>query len=370
VKRRLSTGLALLFSILPTAADATTAPSLAQRVHIDGVLDEYAPDEWVLDASSTLPEPDDDSSWGDDNEITRVALTWDRDFLYLAVEFRARDAQAALLVANRAGGLASLEDAGTFRRAIELPGAAINLIALATFSAQPEVARADDAHPFALVDRARLPAASRGSLDGRGGFEMAVPWSMLAIANPIRLAAAVTGGLGEGAGDAAPDASAELEADRFARAVLDRLLVIDADLDDDGVADAGVAPRASSSVEPHAEPPLARGDAKLALSVDPRAFAPERGETAGVSFRVDELDEVYVSCRVFSIDGSPVRTLFTDALRTRLGGALAPDPRDHWDGRDDRGEVVRGGAYVVVAEWGLARGEKSARATAAVVVAR
>jgi hypothetical protein len=232
------------------------------------------------------------------------------------------------------------------------------------------VARSDTAHPFGLVDRGALPAAIAVSLDGRGGFEMAVPWSMLSIERPVRLAAAITGETGEGAGDAAPDPSAALDPDRFGRAVLDRMLVVDADADDDGLADPGVAPRSVVSVEPQSDATLPRGDAKLALEVRPRAFAPDRAQTAALSFPVQDLDEIYLTCDVFSIDGSHVKTLFADALRARVDGSLAPDPRDQWDGTDDRGQVVRGGAYVLVAAWGLSRGERSARATASVVVVR
>jgi hypothetical protein len=367
--RRFATCLVLLAPLLPAAAAATTAPSLTQRIAIDGRLDEYAHDEWVLDATTPLSETGGDSRWGADSEITRVALTWDREFLYVAVELAVRDARVAVFIANRAGGLPTLENAGDFRRAITLLDP-VNLVALAGGSRPPQVARSDAAHPFGLVDRAALPAAIAVSLDGRGGFEMAVPWSMLSPGRPVRLVAAITGETGEGAGDAAPDPSASLDPDPHARSVLDRVLTFVADADGDGAADAGVAPRADVVVTPHTESTLPRGGAKLAVEVSPRVFAPDRAEAAALSFPAQDVDEIYLTCEVFSIDGSRVRTLFTDAPRARVGGSLAPDPRDRWDGTDDRGEVVRGGTYVLVAGWGLARGERSARATAAVAVVR
>jgi len=368
--RRVAAALVLFASFLPPAACATTAFSLSDRITIDGTLDEYAGDEWVLDATSSLPETDRDSRWGSDNDISRVAVTWDRGFLYVAVEFRTFDTFAAVLFSNRAGGLFSLEDAGALRRAIDVPGIPINLIALAAPGRSPEVARVDAANPFSLVDRATLPAAVKGGLDGRAGFEMAVPWTFLTLANPVRLVGAITGEVGEGAGDAAPDPTAALDSDRFARATLDRGLVFDADTNDDGLSDIGVAPRTAATLEPGSDPARSRTDADLAVDVDPRAFAPDQGEAAAFSFRVESLDAVYVSCAVFSIDGSRVKTLFEDVLRTRLGDALTPDARDRWDGTNAAGEIVRGGAYAVVAEWGPARGERAGRATAAVVVVR
>ena len=367
---RVATGLALIALLLPVAARSTTAPSLSDRVFIDGSLDEYAPDEWVLDVTSLLPETNHDSRWGRDNDISRVAITWDHRFLYLAVEFRSHDSQAIVLVSNRSGGLASLDDTGTFRRAIDMPGIPINLVALASPGRPPEVARVDAAHPFSLVDRATLPAAVIGDLDGRAGVEMAIPWSIVVIDLPVRIVGAITGEVGQGAGDSAPDASAVLDPDRYARASLDRWLVIDADLDDDDVADSGVSPRAAVVVEPDAGATRPRDDATLAIDVTPRAFAPDRGEFADLSFSVGSVDEVYVTCEVYSINGTRVRTLFADALRTRSGTALIPDPRDRWDGTNESGVVVRGGAYVVAAQWGLSRSERSGRATAAAVVVR
>ena len=368
--RRLATGLVLLAFLIPAAVPATTAISLSDRIVVDGLLEDYAPDEWVLDPSTAFPERSGDSRWGGDREILRVAVTWDRTYLYLAVEFTARDAQTAVFLANRAGGLVSLEDAGEFRRAIDLTGMAVNVWALASPAREPRVARADDSHPFALVDEAAVPAAVRASSDGHGALELAVPWSMLDLAGAVRLVAAITGDEGEGAGDAAPDPSGVLDPGRHARAVLDRHLRFDADLDDDGTADEGVSPRAGAVVEPNTDAALPRPDGGLTVAVAPRAFAPDRGESVEVSFGTVALEQAYVTCAVYSMDGSRVRTLFSDALRTRAGAGFTPDPRDRWDGRDEAGRVVRGGAYVVAVEWGLARGERSGRAAAPVVVVR
>jgi hypothetical protein len=164
------------------------------------VLNEYSADEWVLDSASNPTESSSDSRWGSDNDIARVALTWDRTYLYIGVEARTFDSFLALFISNRAGGLTTLENAGEFRRAIELPFP-LNLIALAQPGRIPDVARADDAHPFGLVDRGAVNVAMAGTRTGPVGFEMAVPWSMLSLAQPVKLAAAITGDIGTGAGD-------------------------------------------------------------------------------------------------------------------------------------------------------------------------
>jgi hypothetical protein len=364
---RFTTGLVILALLHALAARATTAPSLSDRIHVDGVLDEYAADEWVLDATSALAERPDDSAWGSADEVTRVALTWDHDFLYLAVEGRALEAFLSLVVSNRAGGLRSLEEAGDFRRAVELPGLPVNLIALAAPERVPDVARADDSHPFALVAGSALPRAVAGVRGGVVGFEMAVPWSMLSLTNPVRVVAAITGQVGTGAGDAAPDAHTALDDDRFARAVLDRHLVFSADSDGDGVPDDSVSTRDVAAVQGGTTPASSSNDAEVRLDVVKRAFAPDRGEYAELGFEV-ESGAVFVNLYVYSLEGERVRFVneqFPD-VHVTAGSMVSV----LWGGMDDNGAIVAGGTYIVVADWGYSRGEHSGRAKAAVVVVR
>lgn len=364
--RRLATGLVLAVLLLPLVAHATTAPSLSDRIKIDGVLDEYAPDEWVLDATSTLPETGQDSSWGSDDDISRVAITWDQAFLYIAVEGRTFDAFFSAFVSNRAGGLRTLEDAGAFRRAIEFFQFPVNLIALAQPQRLPDVARADDAHPFALVDRTALPAAVSRT-DGVTGFEMAVPWSMLSLAQPVRVVAAITGEVGSGAGDAAPDPTTMLDDDRFARAVLNRWFEIDADTDDNGVADPGIAPRSAGRVEPDDTTSVHGRNASVRFNVHKRVFAPDRGEQSLLDFVVDR-GPVYVNLYVYSLEGERIKVLnefFPDARLDTDSAWWAA-----WSGDDENGDIVPGGTYIVVADWGYSRGEHSGRTKCAVVVVR
>ena len=358
-------GLVIVALLLPpVTAHATTANSLSGRVVIDGVLNEYSADEWVLDDSSTVPEAAGDSRWGSDNDIRRIALTWDRTYLYIGVEARTFDSFLALFISNRAGGLTTLEDTGKFRRAIELPSP-LNLIALAQPGSIPDVARADDTHPFGLVDRGAVNVAIAGTRTAAIGFEMAVPWSMLSIAQPVKLAAAITGEIGTGAGDVAPDASSMMEVDRFARAVIDRLLELDADTDNDGLADIGISPRAAVTWSA-TSPSEARPDAKVKVSASPRAFAPDRAETT--TLRVDVQgagnSQVYLTLTIFSMEGDRVRHL-NDSYQFSDGSLLLD-----WDGHDDENRIVRGGAYIVVVDWGYNRGEHNGRAKTALVVSR
>ncbi|HKW15828.1 MAG TPA: hypothetical protein VJS69_15190, partial [Candidatus Krumholzibacteria bacterium] len=351
-------GLAVALLLQPLAAHATTANSLSGRVVIDGVLNEYAADEWVLDSTANTIESASDSPWGSDNDIARVALTWDRTYLYIGVEARTFDSFLALFVSNRAGGLTTLENAGAFRRAIEIPNP-VNLVALAEPGRIPDVARADDAHPFGLVDRGAVHVAINGVRTGLIGFEMAVPWSMLAIAQPVKLVAAITGEVGTGAGDAAPDASTAQDSDRFVRAVLDRWFEINADVDHDGLPDIGISPRTTGSVLPPVSSLPRRDEAVVHFRVPTRAFAPDRAEWQNVVFVADGA-RVFVNFYAYSLEGERIRWLNRDMPDLQMpGGSEVAVP---WDGTDEHGAIVRGGTYIIVADWGYNRGEHAGRA--------
>jgi hypothetical protein len=363
--RRCAGGLVLLASLAPHAVHSTTATSLGARIAIDGVLDEYAPDEWVLDSTSAFPESDTDSRWGSDADVARVALTWDDEFLYVAVDFRSRGEYAAVFLAGAAGGLTALDGAGSFRRAIDLPGIRPTLLALAVPHAAPSVAMVDAFHPFGLVDRATLPAAVQSTLDGRAGFEMAIPWARLSLEGPVRLVSAITGGVGSGSGDAAPDPRATPDAERFARARLDRVLAVVADADADGRPDAGVSPRAVVTVETSEEGTLAHGSDSIEVRVDARAFAPDRAEVATftVAPTTGEFENVSGSCTIYSVDGREVRE-----FSVTLGGPAAATSIT-WDGRDAQGRIVPGGVFVAAFDLEFTGGAERTRARATIGVA-
>lgn len=376
ISRRLLALLAPLVLLLDQPSAATTAASLADRIAIDGDLSDWASDEWVLDATSTLPETDGDSRWGASEEIVRVGVTWDASYVYLAVEFRASSASVFAALGYGPGGLASLDGAGTFRRAIDFPFAP-NVAALAPIRDMPTLARVDDRGVLVLMDRALSPAVVRAPPGEPAVFEAALPWSQLSLVRPLELSLALTGDEGAGAGDVAPDPSVALPASpgpwSKTRVSLDRWLSIPADADQDGTADPGVSPRSAVIVRTDDDATESRADG---LDVDarvvPGVFAPDRGEEATLEVAIvgDAIDEVFATARVYSVDGTLVRVLYEDAARSVTGGALSPTPQDRWDGRDTHGRVVPGGVYVVAFEWGLVRGERAGRSSAGVAVAR
>lgn len=364
--RRPALGLVTLFLLLPAFAHATTAADLSPRMHLDGSAGDFAADEWILDASSPFPEAVADSRWGSDNDIARVALTWDAARLYLAVQFTARDSAAMVMIGNGPGGLVSLDQTGEFRRAID-PPFGVNLLLLASRYDTPRAALSDASHAFAWVDDAALPVRV-ATREDTTVCEAWIPWTLLDPSRPLRITVVTTGGTGSGAGDAAPDARTVLSDDRYARAVIDRWFAMTPDSDRNGTADAGVAPRSAGAVEPDTAPSLAAGADGIEVTVWRTVFAPDRGEDAQFTVHAgaEPFDDVSGRCEIRAMDGRRVRTL---AIPAASG---VDDVTVRWDGRDDSGRICDGGVYVAAFEVDYSAGgvREHARKRVGVALAR
>jgi len=372
--RAIASATIALALLAPTATVATTAHDLSARIVVDGRIGEYEDDEWVLDEFSSPAESPGDSRWGSDNEVRRVAVTWDDARLYLAVDCVTLDSELILWLDAAAGGIRGMQSLPNFRRNVVFSGFAPDLLLVARPESEEPTAirlRSDGAPELLetdVLDARFVQFATEG-----GALEVAIPWALLEPAGGvIGLLAAISGGTGAGCGDAAPDPSAPLETPQNAIAYLDRALHMTFDGDADGSPDVGVSPRDLAVVEA-AGPVVAAHDVSIGVRVDVRSFAPDRGESVSFTLRRDSeeaVSTVYVSSRVYSLSGELVRVLFEDEPRAFDVAEGPPLPEDSWDGRDGGGNVVPGGVYVINVSWGLARGARSGAANVSVAVVR
>ena len=204
--------LALLLLGIPAICGATTAPDLSTRIRIDGNLDEYEPDEWVLDANTSFREAPGDSRWGTDNDISRIAVTWDLNYLYIAVETNNYSSILMTFLEHENGGIADLVGAAALRRNIVFSRIPPNLVVDAN-RAEPEarVAVVSILEPPRYIDPGLYRSRFYQPASGKGALEMAFPWeSVLPASGLIKVLAVVTAGAGTGAGDAAPDPTMRL----------------------------------------------------------------------------------------------------------------------------------------------------------------
>jgi hypothetical protein len=328
-------------------------------------LDEYESDEFVLDRSTPLPETTSDSRWGSDNDVGRVAVTWDDGFLYIGIECVTLDSELMVLLDHTGGGIADMRSLGELRRNVTFYAFAPDL----WLRAHPQSERVEGLRlPHGHIDQGAFGSRFTQETFAGGALEVAIPWDLVEPADGVvSLLAAITGDVGTGAGDAAPDPSAILGTARGARADLDRVVRLEVDADGDGSPDAGVSPRVMATVS-GTKPAV--DDLSLAIDLDVRSFAPDEGESVAFTLRLEGGGEgaVFASAQVFSVSGELVRVLFRDE-RQVFGRFLSPTSAA-WDGRDDSGNVVAGGVYLINVTWGVARGTRTGGATVSVAVAR
>jgi hypothetical protein len=355
-------GFFLLLLIIPVQSYPQSERDLRSRIVIDGSAAEYTDAEWVIDAATRFPEPAGDSRWGLDNDVRRMAVTWDVYNLYLAVDCSATNTSVLLFIDCGCGGPPGLENDPFFRRNISFRDFTPNVIVQARHSAEKPEAVVVDCN--SAPERLREDDYSAGFAQGErhhGALEVAIPWERIrgfaragtGVTVPeegyrLSICAAISGGDATGAGDAIPDPGFALSGDSTGAAVLDNFVTIPLDADLDRMLDVGVEPRGAAT--------FALGSTAgsqtipgIGVAVDKKAFAPGAGETLGfrVFFEGRYPLPVHVTVAVYSASGKLVRTVFTERVMTFDGG---PSPAwDLWDGRDAGGSVVPGGVYLLTA---------------------
>jgi hypothetical protein len=407
VRRALALLVAALVALPPAApaAHAVTAPSLADRIVIDGFPAEYTADEAIFGVAPG-GEPEEsafDSAWGPDNDFNQLHITWDRDSIYVSAGGVIWGNNMVVLfdvIPER--GLSSMRQLSAWSRNFTFSDDFRPDLFIATWDGNTNPRLLIHQSGTQVADNQvgelfRASATFSTSQRGRA-MEFAIPWdtfflgseglgvtrtfvpalgetvSVFPPGTEIKVAAVITaGGDNTGGPDSAPDntrghvsdGNQEVLLDNHARIALD--LVDDTGLGaggPDGVADWGIEP--ASRVTFRFQPPvLAVRLEVVELTFDRPAFAPDRGERTRLRFRVDppadpadplsESRTLNVSANVFNAEGRFVRNLFLNQTRT----AAAPNDStlDVWDGRDENGTLVPGGVYVirVVVEPNVAR---------------
>lgn len=365
--------IALFLVCLPVVCLSTTAPDLRYRIRIDGNVSEYEPDEWVLDSTTVFfKESSYDSRWGSDNDVYRVAVTWDDHFLYVAIEGRFQSSALMAFLEHAPNGASDLVSAGPLRRNILFSGISPNMIVQADRGAlDASVATVTVIDPPQYLDRGDYESHFFQPSSDPGALEIALPWTLVRSNNGyIKLLAVVTAGVGSGAGDAAPDPSAQLSWYQQAQSRLDNAIEIPVDSNHDGYPDMGVSPRSVVSFAFRQTEPV-RKDLDIDLRLETTSFSPDLSEV--LPFRITSsagADPVrqYVTCQVYSVSGTRVRVLFQDQEWVFRAGVVPLS--GEWDGRDDTGEIVRGGVYVVSVTSGASPGAKTSSAKQSAAVLR
>jgi hypothetical protein len=335
-------------SLLATPANATTARDLSARMRVDGYTNDFAADEKVFgtDPRSGLPqESSTDSPWAN-NDLTQIRVTWDAQYLYVAVEGKIWGNNAILLIDAVPGrGLEDMTNLNSWRRNItfdpygrfpgdeflpDLFGATWDtnlnprLITMlgGTFDPGCQCTHSNQVDDRQVGPDFRAAASFDQGNDGRA-MELAIPWRnvfagiagigtrdtvvgndqggvdtlrrMPLGVHSIKLCAVLTGGWdGSGGPDTAPDNLRGTSNDGNANLVVDNYAIIDLDRNDDtglgrggpdGIPDWNVSP--SSRVSFRYAPPVTPVRFFLdGLTFDRPAFRPDLGERVHFGVRL------------------------------------------------------------------------------------
>jgi hypothetical protein len=372
----------LALSLLPGPAGASTAPDLRTQILIDGDIGDFAPDDWVLDDSTSVPERAGDSRWGRDNDVRGLAVTWDAFNVYIGVPAVTVSTTLMVFLDVVCGGVRDLRGDGSFRRNVEFSAMTPNVLMQGVGAPrEPEIALLDCNRPISTVDPAEYIGmyVQRGS--ETGALEVALPWTLFpgfareagGVTVPsdgtrLRVLAAVAAGPGMGVGDAAPDPSVILENDSTRVAILNNYVALPLDADGDGFVDIGVSPRGVASYGVVASEDVG-GVLPITLLVEEKLIAPGAGESLNFTISLNPpayQQTVYLTGRIYSSSGRLLRTLFAEEAMV-----LSPSPAAKtWDGRDDSGAIVPGGVYVIAVSGGPGRDASKNTATASFAVIR
>ncbi len=347
-----------------------------------------------------LQERPDDSRWGFNNDINQIWISWDAENLYVAVDGIAWDNNIILLFDYRNGGLEKMTELNAWRRNFVFSNNFFPDFFMATWDGNttPQTWRASGANTVTQIDNTLFETVATFAQGAQGrSMEARIPWTVffpellvraydertgdstyvlpngLDPAHTIRFAAVLTaGGDGTGGPDSAPDnfgghtteASDLVTVDNYAIVPLDityylsstgeQSLFPDSSTVDSVVADGlpdldGVA--VSRRVSFLAAPPLfgVRFTISEIVLIRP-VVSPEEDLPLEFTFLVDppsgdEFRNVDLTAEVYDLQGQLIKTLYRNEQRSIVEYAVPED--DQWDGRDERGEMVPGGIYVL-----------------------
>lgn len=398
---------------------AVTARDLSGRMRVDGFTTEWTDDEKVFGFNPEANAPEeatDDSRWGVNNDINQIRISWDAQYLYVAGEGRIWDNNMVLLFDTVPGrGLTSMTALNSWRRNFDFDttGAATG----GGFAPDFFAATWDGNNSPRLivqlagnqVDDERVgPYFSSVATFLQGNpdraMEVRIPWKSVFLGQAglgtrdtvmtvagvtdtfrlfprgtkIKLCGVITaGGDGTGGPDSAPDNLRGFTDNAGDLVFIDNYAIVDLDRNDDtgiggggpdGVADWGVEPKSRITFR-YRPPVVSLRFAVNEVILDRPAFAPDRGEKVRFSVQLDkrlspddpvnQVRTLNLTANIFDMRGRFIRNLYVSQTR----GALTPsDPAaDSWDGRDERGNLVPPGIYVIraVIEPNLSRALKS-----------
>ena len=339
----------ILFAFSLCSLHATTGDDLSDRIIMDGFSDDFMDDERLLIKTplAESQELDDDSWWGEYNDVKQIDLTWDLTYLYVAIDACCWDNNVIYyLDVYPSYGIQDMLDLNTWMRAFKFYGTNPDFF-LATWDTNdnPQFWKMREGSSLQAdeVSVNDYSAYNTGNL-GRA-MEAAIPWeviyydslhTMKDFPNLKMLAVITTGSDNLGGPDVIPNNLGGMPSDGISTAVLDNYVEICVDSTGDGSPDIGISPNERVhfyKTPPFEEIPLS---VKKVLFPQGKVFAPSKGEK--LTFQIDPNRISAFNVEIYNARGDFIGNAEQLDLVTQEW---------EWDGRDKNGNDVPFGIYIL-----------------------
>ena len=204
---------------------------------IDGDLSDFTNDERILSDRYG------DSFWGIQNEITDFYLTWDKNNIYIGLEYIVKNNALMIVIDAGVPGLQDLDILNWYPRNLKLNGINANyLIALWDADLSKGGFRKILTSGATTDLTSNIEIINKGSSGNKSYIEAKLPFNLIFESGfnsgaKIKLFVCIAGGDHSGAGDIAPD---NPDVDGIAPDYIRRFAVIEFDKDFDAKPDSGV----------------------------------------------------------------------------------------------------------------------------------
>ena len=343
--------LILLFSY--TLLFAITSADLSDRIQIDGYSGDFTWDERTIQdtiSNCIIPvESDKDSKWGIYNDVRQIDVTWDNNFLYVAVDACSWDNNVILFIDIYDDyGIENMLDLNAWKRAFKFYNQNPDFF-LATWdtNTSPQFWKMQIGSTI-HADQISVESYSSfntGKLDR--SMEAKIPWNVLYPDNDnqrtmqnypnIKFVALITSGSDYKSGpDVAPDNLGGMPTDANKTVIIDNYVEINVDEDGDGQPDMEIGPYKRATY--YKKPPFKPISLKITKINFPngKVFSPYR-DILTFNIETNRISPFYA--KIFDIKGKYI------TMAQKITGE---DLSWKWNGKDKNGKVVKSGVYILL----------------------
>ncbi len=345
--RCLSFVFLVLFLMFFSQAFTTTADDLSSRIVIDGYSDDFTSNEelFIKYPLSESQELDDDSWWGEYNDVKQIKLTWDLNNLYIAIDACSWNNNVIyFLDIYDDYGIQDMLNLNTWMRAFKFYGTNPDFF-LATWDTNdnPQFWKVREGSTL-HADEITIDDFSTYNTGNLGrAMEAAIPWEVIYYDSLhtmkhypyIKMLAVITTGADNlGGPDVMPNNLGGMPSDGKSMAVLDNYVNICVDSTGNGEPDIGISPKAR--VEFFKTPPFE----EIALKVekvnfpDGKVFASSQSEEIKFTLKTNRLSSFNVE--IYNVKGKYI-----------CNAQYIGEDEWKWDGKGQGGKLVPFGIYIL-----------------------